>query len=302
MIKKTILSVILILSFQASYALDDDRVFAFVLKSSFLKASNQNNDDVVYCGITKDPEGRATELTINPIMRYDTFDAMLVYAGPMTREQAKQEKTRCINNHYIPRLYQTYPTTDRERSHQSMEIKSREANSASLPPKQVTNPRVEYTPNIVRDDHYSPPMCEECDAIVTDEVIKRSCERFNNRVYCLSCQDDLNELIADDSQNYSDGTMPSDSANSSDNNNSETAANREAERIPLRLCKDCKEPIIEGISNNSRNRYCKSCQERIDESHAINKMIAKNKHVAQRRLKITLERKRRAQEALGQNL
>ncbi|EKE01041.1 MAG: hypothetical protein ACD_21C00232G0001 [uncultured bacterium] len=102
--KKILFSIAIIFYAQLVFA-DND---VFVYRLSYAKRSGESV--VVYCGITNNPERRAREHAVAATKRYNTFDTMTVFAGPMPREQALQEETNCINSNDIPGLYQTYPS------------------------------------------------------------------------------------------------------------------------------------------------------------------------------------------------
>ncbi len=79
MVKK-IIFVVLIFCYQTIFAVDD--VFVY-----YLKYTNRHKDDVVvYCGITNNPEVRALEHAYDSTMKYNTFDTMVVFAGPMSSQ------------------------------------------------------------------------------------------------------------------------------------------------------------------------------------------------------------------------
>ena len=132
--KKVILSLFLIFYCQIVYSLNDTYVYILTYGARGV---------VVYCGITNDPEARALEHATDGTMGYNTFDTMIVVAGPMTRDRAYREETRYIHRHPIPSLYQTYPRDARAIE----EYESRFDVSRLI---QTPNPRVEYAPGVQR--------------------------------------------------------------------------------------------------------------------------------------------------------
>src|SRR3989337_1005644 len=213
-IKKIILSVILIFCFQVSHA--DGDIFVYLLK--YMK---QNGEDVVvYCGITNDPEARAFEHVQGSTMKYNTFDTMVVVAGPMSRAQALKEETRCIYQYPIPKLYQTYPggypdvvypgcpyrPCDYNKEERDKRIKEYESKFDSSRLVQISNPIVvgvcSYCDTIVTYgildysvNNYGKVLCmdcqhqcENCGGSVTDNVLDYSRKHFDGKGLCYDCQ------------------------------------------------------------------------------------------------------------------
>ncbi len=180
MYKKVILSILLIFFFQEVFAQND--VFVYLLKYR-----GARGDVVVYCGITNDPETRALEHAEGGTLGYNTFDTMVVFAGPMSREQALEEETRCIYRYEIPRLYQTYPRDLRA-------IAEYESHYDASRLVQTRNPIVEYTPEVQRaidrmfEYPIEQPTCEDCRFRVTNGVVDYSLNHFNGHIFCMRCQ------------------------------------------------------------------------------------------------------------------
>lgn len=131
MYKKVVLSVIALLCFQIASA--GDGVFVYTLK---------DKNEVVYCGITNNPEARALEHVRDHTMRFNVFDTMSVIDGPMSRQQAYQAETKCINSHAIPKLYQARNPTERANNYQKITAYESRIDAKQL--VQTSNPRVEY--------------------------------------------------------------------------------------------------------------------------------------------------------------
>lgn len=182
MTKKTLLYFLLIFSFQSLYANND--VFVYLLKYT----KSNGKEVVVYCGITNNPEQRALEHADGHTMGYNTFDTMLVIAGPMSREQALQQETDCIYRYPIPRLYQTYPNdqirpSDLDESARAAAIAKYESRVDTSRLAQTPDPLVIYT-----DEVRERLLCENCDSAVTEGVINFSHMHFGSHVFCMECQ------------------------------------------------------------------------------------------------------------------
>jgi predicted GIY-YIG superfamily endonuclease len=241
--KKNILGLVLIFCFQATFAADD--VFVYFLKYT----GRFGKDVVVYCGITKDPESRALEHAQGGTMGYNTFDTMVVFAGPMSRSQAYKEETKCIETNRIPKMYQTYPRNERG-------IEKYESRFDTSRLEQIPNPRVEYTPEVIRVLEQlgllePEPVCEACGASVTDGVIDYSQQHFDGRVFCRSCQ--------------------SRQQSHSHNVRATHAAYPDASQLVYTagpsapVCEDCDAHVTRGVLGYSRNHFhghvfCMDCQ------------------------------------------
>lgn len=202
--KKIILGLISLFCFRIACA---ENVFVYLLK-------HQGN--VVYCGITNDPDRRAREHVENHTMRYSVFDKMLVFAGPMSRESAYQEETNCIYNHLIPNLYQTKPQNNQEAEYQRKAQKDYELRIHATQLIQVQNPIVEYSHDVLRAiEKWHAYVCEDCGTNVTNGVIDYSHKHFGGHVYCMGCQYNhivcencgthVTDGVIDYSQNHFDG-------------------------------------------------------------------------------------------------
>ena len=154
-----------------------ERVFVY-----YLKYAGRYGDVIVYCGITNDPEARAIEHARGGTMRYNTFDTMVVFAGPMSRDQAYREETRCIERNRIPRIYQHRNGPD----FRAIEEYELHYNPTRL--IQTPNPRVEYTAEVLRAVHAERTVCEDCGSDVTAGVIDFSRRNFDGHVFCMRCQ------------------------------------------------------------------------------------------------------------------
>lgn len=183
MCKKIILGVMLIFYFQVACA---DNVFVY-----FLKYTGRNGDVVVYCGITNDPEARALEHARGGTMGYNTFDTMVVFAGPMSRAEAYQEETRCIETHHIPRMYQHREGPD------FRAIAEYESHYDPSRLRQTPNPMVEFTAAVLRAMRTTEPVCEDCGSAVTTAVINFSLENFDGHVFCMRCQPQHEEPVCE---------------------------------------------------------------------------------------------------------
>ena len=247
MVKKVILIVALI--FGANMVLADNDVFTYYLKYS----DKYGKDTVAYCGITNDPEARVIEHVKDRTLRYNTFDAMVVFAGPMSRKEALQEETRCIYNYPIPSLYQTQGGNAKEEEERRRDIAEYESRYDTSRLVQTQDPKVIYTSSVsqklksmasmlksvMKDSGYddkkeeTPPVCEKCHAKVSDGIASYCKQNFGGHIYCMNCQ------------KY------------------QTACDYKREAPPV--CEKCHSKVSEGVVSYCKQSfgghiYCMNCQ------------------------------------------
>ncbi len=186
---RLLLCSILLLAVQLAFA--DNDVFVYILLYGGQKGT------VVYCGITNDPEARAKEHAIDRTMMYNTFDTMLVIAGPMSRSEALKLETKCIYTYDIPRLYQTYPNDPDRPSELDMEereiaIWEYELLYDTSRLNQTLYPKVIYNQKVLDNiksltSKKIDNECIKCGKKVTDGVSEYSLDQFG-QVFCRNCQ------------------------------------------------------------------------------------------------------------------
>jgi hypothetical protein len=226
--KRIIFAIISIFYFQVCYG---ENVFVYLLKYTTLSG----REAVVYCGITNKPEVRVLEHVRDGTVNYNTFDTMVVFDGPISREEAYKKETSCIRSYDIPRLYQLYPRDEKAIA----EYESHYDTSRLI---QIQNPRVEYTARVRRaleEQHYQKQsvVCEDCGRAVTDNVINYSRNFFQGHIFCRDCQSYHLENPRE-KQHYQRQSV---------------------------VCEDCGRAVTDNVINYSRNFFqghifCRDCQ------------------------------------------